>query len=61
MPSAHNMERYVHDAHLLRTTRKFAENAPSLRGAYAKEKPTSIIVLQSTEKWGVKDWGTFVL
>jgi hypothetical protein len=36
-------------------------NAPGSRAANAKEKPTSIMVLQSTEKLGLKNWGKYVL
>jgi hypothetical protein len=31
--------------------------APSSRGAHAKGKPTSIMVLQLTAKWGLKYQG----
>jgi len=40
---------------------KITANAPGSRAAHAKEKPTSITVLQSTEKWGLKNWGKYVL
>jgi len=34
-------------------------NTPGSRAAHAKEKPISVMVQQSTEKWGLKNWGKY--